>query len=437
MAKSRATAEEIQTQIATLMAEADQLKAKADSEEGLTPEEQARLEEIVAQIEQLQSDLDAANTEQRMVAVKERMHAPTRPAPTFNKKVYATPKTSFGEGFGLWALSRSSEGDNSPEAAYKARAAGFNLGSQSVKVPANWNKLAYKNRAILSKGGVGTGAELVYQTYSDKVVEYLTLSSPILGLVASETTSDGNKRTYFKIDDTAMEATYTSASGGTETNPTIPQTNLATGNVIISCFDLTSGVQQISFNSLRDSAINLEDKIAQASANSFARKMEREILSATGNGETGVQGISQVATALAGVASWSIAALEGLYFRFPAQYRANAIFVVNPDAHGDLYTSLKNDIGDSYFGRTVDQGVEWDTLMGKKVVVSRFVPDNTVYMFDPSMYQLRLVEGQVFQRFDEVYWPNIGWGSVMSFGGAYIGDPAACLSLEADTGSTS
>lgn len=436
MSKVRATAEEIQAQIATLMAEADGLKQKADAE-GLSPEETARLEEIVSQIEALQVELEAANTEQRMLAAKARMSAPTRPAPKFSPKVYATPKASFAEGFSLWAMSRSAEGDNSQEAAYKARQAGFNLGAQSVKVPANWNKLAFKNRTIMSKGGVGSGAELVYQTYSDKVVEYLTLTSPLLGLLASETTNDGNKRTYFRLDDTAMEATYTSDSGGTETNPTIPETNISTGNVIISCFDLTSGVQKISFNELRDSAIPLEDKIAKASANSFARKMERDVLSATGNGETAVQGISQVATALTNVASWDIAALERLYFRFPAQYRANAVFVVNPDAHGDLYTALKNDVGDSYFGKTIDQGVEWDTLMGKKVIVSRFVPDNTVYMFDPSMYQLRLVEGQVFQRFDERYWPNIGWGSVLSFGGAWIGDPSACLSLEADSGSTS
>lgn len=434
--QQRATPDELQKQIADLTAQADALQPKANGPDGLTADDQKQLEDIVSQIEDSQKQLDAANTQQRFLAAKERMSAPTRPAPKFDQKVYATPKISFGEAFSLWCRAGTRDADNSPEAVYKARQAGISLDAKGMKIPANWNKLAFKNRTIMSKGGTGSGAELVYQTYSDKVTEYLTLSSPLLGLLSSETTSDGNNRTYFRLDDTAMEATYTTDSGGTETNPTIPDTNLATGNVTISCFDLTSGYQKISFNELRDSAISLEDKIAKASANSFARRMEKDVLTATGNGQTAVQGLVEVVTALTNVATWTVAGLEKLYFQFPGQYRANAIFVINPDTHGDLYTALKNDVGDSYFGKTVDQGVEWDTLFGKKVVVSRFMPDNTIYMFDPSMYQVRLVEGQTFQRFDEKFFPNIAWAGVMSWGGAWIGDPAACLSLSADTGST-
>ena len=430
--KVRATAEEIQNQIATLMAEADQLKAKADSEEGLTPDEQARLEEVVGQIEQLQADLAAAQTEQRMAAAKERMAAPTRPAPTFSPKVYATPKATVGEALSLFLRSKSPEADNSAANAYKCASLGINLGNNAVKLPVNYRGLNFKQRTILSKGGTGTGAELVWQSYSDKVVEYLTYSSPLLGLLGSETTGDGNLRTYFKIDDTAMESTYTSASSETETNPTIPETNLATSNVVIGCFDITSGYQKVSFNELRDSYINLEDKIARANANSHARKIEREVLSATGNGTTGVKGIEASATALTAVAAWDAAALEGLYFSVLAQYRKDCVFVANGDTYAGIYSVLKNDVGDSLFGKNIQDEVEYDVLLGKKFIQSDYVTADTVLFFNPNYYMLRMVEGQLFQQFTEKFFPNVAWAGIMTFGGAWLGPTTAAKKLALD-----
>lgn len=424
MSKVRATAEEIQNQIAALTAEADQLQAK----EELTAEEQARLEEIVAQLEQLQADLAAAQTEQRYAAVKERMQQPTTPAPKFSSKVYAEPKASIGEALALYL--RSAYGDElTASDHYKARSVGVNLSSRAVRMPVNYRGLSFKDRTILSKGGTGTGAELVWQSYSDKVVEYLTYSSPLLGMLGSETTGDGNNRTYFKIDDTAMISTYTSASGGTETNPTIPETNLATGNVVISCFDITSGYQKISFNSLRDSYINLEDKIARANAHSHARLMERDVLTGTGNGTNGVQGIESVATSIGNVNSWSVDDLEALYFSVPPQYRSECVFVSNPDTYGALYTALKNDVGDSLFGKLVQDNIEYDVLMGKKFVQSEYVSDDKVLFFNPNFYMLRLVEGQIFQQFVEKFFPNVAWAGIMTFGGAWLGPTSAAKSV--------
>lgn len=436
----RATEDELKTQIATLIAEADQLKAKADSEEGLTPEETTKLEDLVSQIEKLQADLAAAQTAQRFNALKQRANAPVRSAPVFDR-VAATVKSepSFGEAFSLWMRAKTPEGDNSPEAFYKARSAGFDLNSSSARLPVNYRGLNFKqrakNRTIMSKGGVGSGLELVWQSYSDKVVEYLTYESPLLGLLGSETTADGNLRTYFKYDNTAMKSTYTSASGGTEVAPTIPEKNLVTSNQVIGCFDITSGVQKVSFNSLRDSYISLEDKIAKANADSHARMIEQEIVTAAGNGTTGVSGLMNSDTAIADEGVWSREALERLYFSVPAQYRANCVFLSNGDSFGNIFSALRNDVGDSLFGKLVQEDVEFDVLMGKKFVQSDYMPDNTVLFFNPEYYMLRLVEGQLFQQFSELYWPNVGWAGVMTFGGAYIGPSAAIKSLHVSSGS--
>ncbi|MBA4189127.1 MAG: phage major capsid protein [Planctomycetaceae bacterium] len=425
----RATSEEIQNQIASLMAEADALNAKAN-EAPLSAEEQAKLDELVSQIEALQQELAQAQAANRIAAAKARMAAPKTPAPIFHERVHATPKANFGEALGLWLKAGSREADNSPDAHYRAKAAGVELGKASIKVPVNYNKLAFKNRTIVSKGGAGTGAEWVPQSYSDKVSEYLAASSPILGLVASETTSDGNNRTYFRVNDTAMEAAYTSASGGTETVPTIPDTNLVSGNVTIGCFDLTSGYQKITFNELRDSAINLEEKIAKASANSFARKMEREVFTATGNGSTGVQGIDSVCTDLTAVASWTIANVEAMYFALPSQYRQNCIWACNGDTYAALYSAMKSTTDESLFGHLSSDNIEYDVLYGKKIIVSSYIADDRLYFFNPDFYMLRLVEGQIFQRFDEKFFPNVAWAGILSFGGAWVGDPAAALSMQ-------
>lgn len=431
MSKTRATAEEIQTQIAAAMAEADQLKAKADAE-GLTPEETAKLEELVAQIEQLQTELAAANTEQRYAAAKARMAEPTRSAPKIPAiHVRDSKRPSFAEGFSLWASARTAGADMSPDAYYKARSAGFDLNNTSIKVPCNYRGLNFKQRTIMSKGGAGSGLEYVYQTYSDKVVEYLTYSSPLLGLVGSETTGDGNNRTYFVVDDTSMISTFTSASGGTETAPTIPDTNLTTANVVIGCFDITSGYQKISFNELRDAyaAVGLEDKIAKANANSHARLIEKQVVQATGNGSTGVKGLQASSTELTDTSAWDQEALEGLYFSVPAQYRSNAVFLTHPDTYGDLFSALKDGNDRTLFDKSVDQGIEYDVLLGKKIIQSEWVAADRVLFFNPEFYMLRMVEGQIFQQFTEKFFPNVAWAGIMSFGGSWLGPASACKSL--------
>ena len=428
--KVRATAEELTQQIADLMAEADELKLKADTEEGLTEEEQLRLEEIVTQVEELQAQLDALNTEERMARAKARMIEPTRQAPLFARpKNNNGPRTSVGEGLALFLRSNSHIADNSPANFSRCAELGIHLGSNNAQLPVNYRGMQFKKRAILSKGGVGTGKELIFQTYSDKLVEYMTYSSPILGLVGSETTADGNSRTYFIIDPTAMESTDTLASGGTETAPTIPQTNFVTANVVIGTKDITSGKQLVSFNELRDSYVSLEDKIAQANATAHSRKIERDIVSGTGNGLTNVGGIQQACTAITSAADWTVADLERLYFSVPAQYRSQCVWMCNGDTYAAIYSVLKNLNGDSMFGKYIQEDVEFDLLMGKKFLQSDFVADETVLFFNPEMYMLRLVEGQIFQQFVETTFPNVGWAGVISIGGYYIGDPKGAKKL--------
>lgn len=418
---------ELAEQKAKLMADIDILQTKSRTE-NLSADEEAQLDGKISEAENIDEQIKKASREERIVASRERMAQPTRQAPVVPASHKASDRVALGEGFGYWVNSFGPDADRSPSAAYRARSAGFEIGNPYVKVPCSYEGLNFRQRTILSKGGSGSGSNLIPETYSNRVVEYLTYFSPLLGLVSTDVTGDGNDRTYFRIDDTAMISTYTSASSGTETNPTVPETNLATGSVEIKCFDITSGYQKASFNVLRDSAVSIEDKIAKANAHSHARFMEQQVLTATGNGATGVMGIGQAATALDDVAAWSEDALLDAIGSIPPQYRANAIVVSNEDTY-QAVKKLRDDVGRRLFDRTAEQSSEFDTFDGKKWVRSVYCPDDKIYVFAPEFYQLRVVEGQIFQMFVEKFWPNRAWAGIMSFGGAWLGPASACVSL--------
>lgn len=423
--KQRATAEEIQNQIAALMAEADQLNAKAQSPEGLTAEEQARLDEVVAQLEQLQADLAAAQTEQRLAAVKERVNQPTRPAPRIPAIYRSERKATQAEGLQLWLRSQFGEAALTAEEHYKARTSGFQLGSSQARVPVKYDRLNWKARTVLTKGGTNAVDDYIPQTYSDKVVEYMLYASPFIGTLATDSTTDGNLRTYFKLDDTALKSTYLTASGGTESSPTIPETNITSGSVDIGCFDITSGFQKVSFQALRDSAVSLEDKIAKANGNSHARKIEDEVINATGNGTTGVQGLFAVDNALTAVSEFDADALEDLYHAVPQQYRGPCVWLCNSAVAKDLRKNLKDDNGRSLFDKNIVDAVEFDTLLGKRFFISDYMPDDYMLFFNPEFYQLRMVEGQIFEVLHERFAPHKCWYGIMSFGGAWLGPTGA------------
>lgn len=431
--KQRASAEVAQL-ISKLLADADAINKKyaADGAPDMSPEDTETLENLVAQLDALSSEQAAAAASERIEAVRQKMNEPARPAPKLPAVARDRSKeatVSVGEGMARWLGSFGPEADRSPEAIYRARAAGFDLGTPAVKVPVNYdnlNRKLKKQRTIISKGGTGTGLEFVWAGYSDKVVEYLTYFSPVLGLVDSETTADGNARTYFTIDDTAMISTYTSASGGSETVPTVPDANLVTANKIINVFDITSGYQKISFNALRDSYVNLEDKIAKANSNSHARLMEKEVFTAAGNGTTGVQGLTAAATSAGTPAAWDQDVVMDAITSVPLQYRQNLILASNDTTKNDINVSLRDDIGRSLFDRTIEDDFEYDTLLGKKYIVSNYIADNVLLVFAPEFYKLRMVSGQLFQQFVEKFWPNCAWAGLMSFGGAWLGPTSAC-----------
>lgn len=435
MNKVRATLEEVQSQIASVQAELDQLQAKADSE-GLTPEETAKYEELVSSLEALKNDESQLSAEQRYAALKLKDNSPRNPAP----KVYASAKReekrmSHDEAMRLWFKGRFKPHTLTQEDIYRARSAGFDILGNTLRFEVNYNALnhkvkAFQKRTKLSTGGAGSGAEWLYTTYSDKVVEFLSYESSFVNMLDVVTVS-GNEHVVYKVDNTSLESAFTSAGGGSETNPTINEQNLTSAKSTVKLFPITSGYHKVTWEELQDAYIDIPSQISKANALMHKRKIENEVVLATGNGANGVQGLIDVAATDAPSASaFDEIAIRGLYRSIPLPYRGNVIFVGNDDTAKQIYDEAVDDYGRSLFDRNIEDGIEFETLIGKKFFVSEKVPDDMLLCFAPEYYKLVMGNVETFQFLEEKFFPDSAWSGLMRFGGVWTGPTAAIQVLE-------
>ena len=413
------SATEIRTDHARAIGEADQLQARSRTA-ALTAEEQTRLVQLVDTAETLGTELDRVVMAERLEAQRMRAVAPARQAigPTI---IVAPVRANDSEEDGLRTWLRSFGGSTSAEEVYRARTAGFDVGRNSVDLRVDW-QLNARRRAI-SKGA-NPGLSLVPITYSDKVTEYVTYYSPLLGMVDSETTADGNDRTYFIVDDTAMISTY-AAAGGSELVPVIPDTDPALTSKLIKTRLLTSGYHKITREALRDTAIPVTDKLAKAIGNSHARKIERDMI--LGNGTTEAEGIVTNGTIFgAVVADLSDSLLDDLFFSVAEPYRTGSIFL----AHNTTVARLRKRLKDSTGRTLLSDAVEGDRRIlrygGLEIVASDFMPAyaanaKVLTIVNPMFYMLRMVAGQTIDVLAEKFHPHLAYSGMMSFGGGYLG----------------
>jgi HK97 family phage major capsid protein len=434
------TAPELTAYRSALLAEADQLAAVKPAER--TADQTARFGTVVTECERVSGLIDEATTQERLVALRSRQAQPTRPAPgphlSHNGHRANTPgEDGEAEAFALWMRSFTDHADTSPDAAYRSAQYGYPVRSGSVKVTGGrFNTLNVRKRAM-SRIGVGTGKELVpASTMADRITDYLSFFSPIVGIVDSEVTPDGNDRDYPIVDDTALISSRISASGGTEVNPTVPDRDMATAMKRIKAFDYTSGYHKMTRQVVQDSPAGIMERVARAIANSDARAMEKALC--VGDGIDEAQGLVTAATAYAApVDDLDYALLEGMYFSVPEAYRPGVVWLMAPKARTRAVQVLKETTGKSLFGKTVADGIEVQTLFERPVYVSEFMPTwaanaAPVVLFHPAFYLLRPVAGRQVDMLDQKFHPLLALASMMRFGGAWLGPASACKKLVLD-----
>ena len=416
-----------------LLAEADQLAAVKPAER--TTEQTARLHSLVAEGERVSGLIDEATTNERLASLRSRQAQPTRPAPTpavhaGGLRAEPTGSDAEAEAFSLWMRSFTDFADTSPDASYRSAQHGFPVRASSVKLGGGRIVSLNARKRSLSRIGVGTGKELVpASTMADRITDYLSFFSPILSVVDSEVTPDGNDRDYPIIDDTALISTRISASGGTEVNPTIPNVDMATAMKRIKAFDYTSGYHKMTRQVVQDSPIGIMERVSRAIANGDARAMERAVC--VGNGTDEAEGVVTAGTAFGDpVTDIDYATLEGLYFSVPEAYRPGVVWLFSPKARTRAVQVLKETTGKSLFGKTVSDGIEVQTLFERPVYVSEWMPawavnNSVISLFHPAFYLLRPVAGRQVDMLDQKFHPLLALASQMRFGGAWIGPASA------------
>ena len=435
------TSAELAAERGRLIAEAEQLQTRSATTP-LTPDEDGRLDQCIAEAERLEGEIGRVRREERLAHQRSTLAQPTRPAPQFTPAQRSTGPAGDAQAEGLktWLLSFGPDADRSPDASYRAQQGGFVIGASAARVDVDYRgTLNRTKRRAMSTGGSGTGAELIPQTYSGKVTEYITYFSPVVGAVDSEVTDDGNSRDYFRFDDTALMSTYTTASSGTEIAPTIPDKDVTTGSVTINVFDITSGYHKLTRQVLRDSAVTITDKVTKAIGNSHARRIEYDVVNGTGNGTTGIQGLIAAAAVYGGAAvdAFTPDLFESVYFSVPQQYRAGCVWLFSDTSMAKAVNKMKDTTGRSLFGKTMAEGAEIRTLFERPCYTSAHMPAyganaKSVLFFNPMFYMLRLVRGQTIDVLREKFYPNLAYAGGMSFGGAWLGPAAAIKCIQSD-----
>jgi HK97 family phage major capsid protein len=435
-AASNRTLAQLRTDHAAAIAEADQLQTRSRTAP-LSAEEQARLVSLVDTAEQLAGEIDQAHTAERLAAQRLRATNPTRPAPTPPAVHVGTGRdqVSEEEGFRIWIGSFG--GTVSPDEVYRARTAGFDVGRNRAEFGCNYGGSLNRRKRTVSKGET-PGAAFVPQTYSDKVTEYLTYFSPIVGMVDSETTADANDRTYFIVNDTAMISAYITASSGTELAPTIPDVDPALTSKTISARTITSGYHKITREATRDLAVSLTDKVAKAVGNSHARKLERDIVIGSGTGEA--KGIVTAGTIYgSAVDDITPAILDGMFFNCPEQYRYGSVWLMHPTTMAKMRTKFVDDTGRTLLSDTLEGDRRILRYGGLPIVSSNYMPAwgasaKIISLVNPMFYMLRLVAGQTLDVLTEKFYPHIAYSGTMAFGGDYLGPTTANTYLQLDAG---
>lgn len=206
-----------------------------------------------------------------------------------------------------------------------------------------------------------------------------------------------------KLDLDAESATVTvnwttELAAITQSDPQFVKVSLSAENLM--------GLTRISRQLLNDNGMGdtLVDWVINRFAEAIARAEDTAFMVGTGTGQpTGIRtyAITSVAQAGANIAATDV---DTLYYLLPAQYRANAVWIM-PDTVLAKVSKLRNSNGDRLFAEAFGNGADVPTLNNRPVLVQDDIPTNLgvgtneseIYFGDPSYY----IVGDTEQTFSE------------------------------------
>jgi HK97 family phage major capsid protein len=203
---------------------------------------------------------------------------------------------------------------------------------------------------------------------------------------------------------------------------------------------ISSGYQKSSYEELKSVTFDLQDKIAEAAANSDARYLENAVLNGTATVTsktvTGFQGVVAAATnALGGSTTIAAGALtdntfEDILAQIPVVYRKRIRWVTSRSGMSLLRKQLKDADGRPLYKTLLEYSEENDpdlrTFKGQPIYESEWMPAATtgnkfLVGFVSDMYQIRAFADKRFDFLREKFHPLLAWTSIGYWAGCYLG----------------
>lgn len=184
-------------------------------------------------------------------------------------------------------------------------------------------------------------------------------------------------------------------------------------------------VIELTTELMEDSAVDLDAEIRELLAETKGLDEDSGFINGTGVGEP--EGLLQagITTIQSGAANGqSYGGIVDLFTGLPAQYRANANWLMNSLTWG-LIMQLEDTAGNPIFPTNVPVPI----LFGKEILFSEFMPDgdtdgNDAIIFgDFRFYGVVDRRGMRIQRLVERYAPNVGILAMARFGGQTLKTP--------------
>lgn len=269
-----------------------------------------------------------------------------------------------------------------------------------------WNQVRNRNnmpelRNALSEGVDTEGGFLVPDEFERTLIQALEEENVVREYAHVFTTSSGSHK--IPIVATKGTASWIDEGGAYgESDDVFGQEQIDAHKV--------GTIIKVSEELLNDSAFDLEGYFQAEFARRIGNKEEEAFLVGNGTGKpTGI--LHTTGGAEIGVTAGSATAITAdeiidLYYSLKSPYRKNAIWILN-DATVRAIRKLKDANGQYLWQPGLREG-ESDTLLGKKIATSAYVPTiaagaKTILFGDLSYYWIGDREGVTFKRLNERY----------------------------------
>ncbi|MHB1364702.1 MAG: phage major capsid protein [Eubacteriales bacterium] len=263
------------------------------------------------------------------------------------------------------------------------------------------NQSSYEVKNALQIGTDSEGGYLVPDEFERTLISALSEENIFRQLAHVMQTSNGERK--IPIVSTRGSASWIEEEGN------IPESDDSFGQALIGAYKLGTMIK-VSEELLNDNIFDLQGYISKEFGRRIGNKEEDAFFNGDGSGKpTGIfntTGGAQVGVTSASATAITADEIIDLFYSLRSPYRKNSLFILN-DSTIKAIRKLKDGNG-VYLWQPSIQAGSTDTLMGKKIITSIYVPEiasgtKIIAFGDFSYYWIADRQGRSFKRLNELF----------------------------------